>query len=521
MNRARDGTIWTVGLRAAGFRAMDIKTMTRTNHNTDSDPSNLSSQDRTAYSPDNRPTDESDAQAAVATSLAAAGLDVKRLVPLRDGTKQSRVDHTDPGNQHPVGELDGNYGVMAGDGLVIVDIDDYCGNKGVPDSIEALPATFTVQTPHGGEHRYYAVNGAVNNSQNNWGEIRASNQYVVGPGSVLDSCSKDWHDCAQKTEGKYIVTCDRAIASIPVDSLPVKLHNAGTPPNRRDTNPAPGAIEIDEDTVAYAEECVREFRVDATQQAFDDLIDVLNGGTGNLSGLRHDDGTIDRDKADLEACWLLYGAMRYVGESPDRARELTSTLVTHYCNETPYMKDGRRRKWLRDEAYRQNRLDCAIGGFSPGAWHRWRRRSTYSCENSDEPRVYTGEYSEVSYDVVMAAVDILSGKLPPELISSTYGLDIDRIDINKPPTTCHKVSTQPTCGTSHSTKSEIIDLAQQIDPDRATDTHEEVLKRLQNQYRQVKAARMDSTTWVYYPAYLPDPPEACYVKCGGEKREPE
>jgi hypothetical protein len=109
---------------------------------------------------------------------------------------------------------------MAGEGLVIVDIDDYSGNDDVPDSIKTLPATFTVQTPHGGEHRYYSVDDSVTNSQNDWGDIQATNQYVVGPGSILDSCSKDWHDCSGDKSGRYTILDDRSLAHISSSAFP-------------------------------------------------------------------------------------------------------------------------------------------------------------------------------------------------------------------------------------------------------------------------------------------------------------
>jgi len=514
---------WTVGLRAAGFRAMDTKTMTRTNHDTDSEPRNLSSQDSTAHSSGAGTTEQTEPRTALRNRLATAGLDVERFVPLRDGTKKSRVDHTDPAYQYSVAELDSNYGVMPGDGLVIVDIDDYDDDQLAPDWVTSLPPTFTVETPHGGEHKYYAVSDSMSNSNCEWGEIRAANWYVVGPGSELDSCSREWHDCSVPDQGAYTVAHDLPIASIGAESLPVTTkNNAHTSTEGEDIDLDGELPEINEDKVAYAKECIREFQADATQLAFDDLLDVLNGGTGTLSGLRHDD-TIDRDKADLEACWLLYGVMKHTGESSDRARGLTNMLYTYYCVETPYMKDGRPRKWLRDEKYRRNRLDSAVEEFDTGAWSRWRRRSTST--DSKGPHAYTGEYSEVSYNVVLAAVDLLVGVLPPELVSLPYDLDLRHVDIeSSTPTNCHKVSTQPIWGTSRPpnrpTKVEVIDLAQQIDPGRSADTHEEVLKRLQNEHGQVNTARMDSTTWVYYPSHLSDPPDACYVKCNGEKREP-
>lgn len=98
--------------------------------------------------------------------------------------------------------MEANYGVMAGGGLVILDVDSYRDSvDSVPEPIKALPDTFTAKSPHGGEHRYYVVKDDTSNAKANWGEIRAEDQYVVGPGSELDNCDKEWHDCTEPNTG--------------------------------------------------------------------------------------------------------------------------------------------------------------------------------------------------------------------------------------------------------------------------------------------------------------------------------
>ncbi|TKX74637.1 hypothetical protein EXE46_08015 [Halorubrum sp. GN11_10-6_MGM] len=52
------------------------------------------------------------------------------------------------------------------------------------------------------------------------------------------------------------------------------------------------------------------------------------------------------------------------------------------------------------------------------------------------------------------------------------------------------------------------------------DSYREILRRFRRD-GVVKMARLDSTTYVYYPASYPDPAEACYVKVEGEKRKPD
>ena len=324
-----------VSLRAAGFRAMYSKTMTRTNHDTDSDPRNLSSQDSTAYSSGNGLTTQTDPRSSLSNRIAGAGLDVARFVPLRDGTKKSRVDHTDPAHQYPADELDGNYGVMAGDGLIIIDIDDYDGDQAVPDWIAALPSTFAVETPHGGEHRYYAVSDSVSNSNCEWGEIRAANQYVVGPGSKLDSCSKDWHDCSDDDAGWYTVLEDRSLAHISPSALPER-------PTQQ-TNP-PASVSTGSSDVACLDDVDAPFgRVETRLRAFlgDDHRRTL--WEGRYSDAEHD----DRSQAEAELAY-------HLGWFFEGNAEAVSQLMTLACEQYPTTDCNEPRKWRvrDDDSYR-------------------------------------------------------------------------------------------------------------------------------------------------------------------------
>lgn len=176
--------------------------------------------------------------------LDSAGLLEKRLIPVGDGEKASKVYHNDASNRKSgFDSLSGNYGVYAGatpEGdrwLIDVDIDDYSDEAGgeALDAVNDLPDTFTVESPHTdgetGGHRYYVVIGkdvhksieAVAGAKNpgpSWGEIRVHNQYVVGPGSQLDSCDKEWcDDCSEPDKGYYQIAADREIAEITLSQL--------------------------------------------------------------------------------------------------------------------------------------------------------------------------------------------------------------------------------------------------------------------------------------------------------------
>lgn len=104
----------------------------------------------------------------------------------------------------------GNYGVVCGNGLIVVDLD-----RPIEDVI--LPPTFTVSTPSGGKHLYYkcALSKKIILERDgiHYGEIQAGgNTQVVGPGSRAKS----------KTTGElaeYKITRDVAVAEITEDQL--------------------------------------------------------------------------------------------------------------------------------------------------------------------------------------------------------------------------------------------------------------------------------------------------------------
>jgi len=200
----------------------------------------------------------------LAERLAEAGLLEDRLIPVEAGGKASKVRHSDPQNRKSgFDSLAGNYGVYAGGGLIDVDIDDY-GEDAGGDGLEAvndLPDTLTVESPHtdgetGGHEYYRVVADKTPNDYNvfevlsdvtpttaeaakddpvalgvaaeygtpnltpSWGEIRVVNQYVVGPGSQLDGCSKEWCDeCEESDGGHYQIATDAPIAEITLSQL--------------------------------------------------------------------------------------------------------------------------------------------------------------------------------------------------------------------------------------------------------------------------------------------------------------
>ncbi|MCG1004874.1 MULTISPECIES: bifunctional DNA primase/polymerase [Halobacterium] len=179
----------------------------------------------------------SEARDRVAARLEEAGVDPARFVDVEDGEKGS-FNH----DMHAPDAVEGNYGIYATaeDRLIILDVDDYddVNDRSGLTALSELPATLEQKSPHGGTHRLYAVEETVDgrliadvfedelgtkNPKPSWGEVRVANQYVVGAGSELNGCDKDWcEDCAAEDGGQYELHADREIATIsPADVLSV------------------------------------------------------------------------------------------------------------------------------------------------------------------------------------------------------------------------------------------------------------------------------------------------------------
>ena len=157
------------------------------------------------------------------------GLNTRRYIDVERGKKTHASD-----GRHYHDELSGNYGISSGDGLVIVKIEDYedADETGI---LDILPETFTVETPHGCEYRYYHTEGDVSHEIEQatglsdlvvlqWGRVLVNGIYAVGPGSRLDAsgCMKDGCDtCGLAGAGYYEVSHapEPAITTISNDTL--------------------------------------------------------------------------------------------------------------------------------------------------------------------------------------------------------------------------------------------------------------------------------------------------------------
>lgn len=317
----------------------------------------------------------------LAARLDEANVRVERGIQLAQGSKKPIEDnHEDPANHHHPEILRCNYGVHAGDGLLILDIDD---PTELPAAVERSPSTFRVETPHGGSHLYFAVadDAEFSNSNFTWGSIRYKGWFAVGPGSVVahDACG----DCGRVGTDHYEIDENEPIEELsdeacealqdPRDSGrtrdPAERANRRDESDRRDRVEYPDKPRPDEEVRWLCE----DFLPRIGTAAHDDIMDVLRGG-GGLHEFRraNDPGSIDQSEADAYALDKLYGAFRNRGDDEHEARKNTLTVFKRFCLESKYDKTGNLRKWLRKgEGYLRQVMNCVVDDFDREAWCRW------------------------------------------------------------------------------------------------------------------------------------------------------
>lgn len=269
--------------------------------------------------------------------LKAAGI-AAPFVAITDGTKRSAVDHTKPENQYSIGAIDGTYGVMPVDRLGFIDID-------VP--IDELPApvrrlvdenpTFTVRSPHGGEHHYYAIDGAPSNSTEQWGELRTDRQYVVGAGSTIDHAHCG--DCGCSGEGQYRITDDRPIATIDAADLEPIIDRSEPTKTR-----APDGRETDP-TADHGDHRIDRRISKAKRSKHGERFTAL------YEGRYRDAGYSDRSDAEAELVCRL-------GFWLEQNRSDVKAAMNRSCREHPQADVNGARKWLTgSESYRETTLE--------------------------------------------------------------------------------------------------------------------------------------------------------------------
>ena len=258
------------------------------------------------------------------------------FVAITDGTKRSAVDHTKPENQYSIGAIDGTYGVMPVDRLGFVDID----TDDPPEPVERLVGenpTFTVESPHGGEHHYYQIDGETSNAMEQWGELRVDRQYVIGAGSTIDhdQCG----DCGYSGEGRYSIIDDRPIATIDAsDTEPITDRSEPTKTRAR----VAGETDIGGD---HGDHHIVRRITKAQNSKHGERFTALYEGRYTDAGYS--------DRSDAEAELILRLAYWFKKNWSD-----VRAAINRSCREHPQADVNGARKWLSgSDSYRESTLE--------------------------------------------------------------------------------------------------------------------------------------------------------------------
>ncbi|QZP38540.1 hypothetical protein [Halobaculum magnesiiphilum] len=321
--------------------------------------------------------------------------------------------------------------------------------------------------------------------------------------------------------------------------------------------------EVDEELADVGDAFLRDLQHEHTP-GFNSLVGMQQGGDGGYENLLWKEGEdgpkIDRSLQELMALTRLYEVVVYFGnEEGQRAKQITRATFERYVHGHKYTEDGQVRRWLEEgESYKRDRLGRAFEAADRGKFQRFLNRQ----EGDDRER--WGDYSVVTYGHVRFAVNLLVGKITvdpedPDLdgirdtaaVLYEFDLDRDRLAelLDNPPTPVHGTTPNSGCVPTRESphdggkigehenrrpevenmgegvgnhgypeQNEVVEACQQLDPSRDRDTHEEALRRLRRDGI-VKQARV-GRKYLVYPSTLPDPENACCVKCNGEEYDP-
>jgi len=293
----------------------------------------------------------------------------------------------------------------------------------------------------------------------------------------------------------------------------VEVERSGTPD-----------IDADDDLIVMGEKALHDLQEESTP-VFSNVMDFLQGGISEFdrTELLKEDGLIDVSGQEYIGISLLYSTVkRYLDDSESKAKEITWATWTHYCREHPTTRHSQKRRWLTDtDKYRSEIFNCAISIADEEKFKMMveeKRKGT---------RRENNEYSKMTYGAIWDALSELTPTIEEtgNLLASPQ--PYNDMDPGNPQTKArtpdgHRAGENPELHELYPSKSEVIDRAYEIDDEyNKWTTYEEAFRRLQSDFGQVKAARIGSSTWVFYGVGYPDPPEACYIKLKGQKLEPE
>lgn len=401
--------------------------------------------------------------------------------------------------------------------------------------LDTLPDTLTVRSGSGEGYHETFLNQGVENAKgkeeySGAGEIRASNWLVVTPGSVHPS------------GGIYHTVQYRDLATLSNELLPSELkqsqYSSGSddePVNEEDLED----ITVDSDTVRIAQQYLNEWKTD-NLSAFYCIKDRLVGGRGDYgTELSNENGKIDRDLQEKTILTHLYGVYRDLGYSDMRAKELAQNLLTHYCIDcnNGNTKDGRPRKWLkRGIDYRTEQLRYAALQFDREQFKRWTNKTTKA---QTRLKRLNNEYSDITRGIALFVVDVMSGVYELDELSNNFYINnfsLGKEELNAlvqlakqeshmyndiPRGEGNEVLNEENL---YPKKTDVKTICKQVDGvykgGNEESTYDEVLKRLQREGKIKIAEIKNGVDYRVYPSDFSNPENANWVKCGGEKIEP-
>lgn len=454
----------------------------------------------------------------------------------------------------------GNYGFALGPEtrLVVVDVEE---EKALPD--EAAPirkkhALLEWRSPHGG------LNWLVRATASAYELLKPFHQkkvdvdgdgqhevelltkvHALGPGSVLDHehCKLGKAGCPGEGRSAYKLEASNPGAVVlDINGAQALLDALGVDPNeKQDTYAARQDWELPKYNSGFADqgEAVLRMIQHEYPAAFKTLMGLLQGSTDGYGELLVNGGSVDRSLQELVALTRLHEAIVYLeNEGGEQARAVTRATFERYVTSHPRTDDGQVRKWLRrGEAYKRDRLSRAVSACDRGGFQRLLNRRS---SDEEEWQYWSGDYALPTYGHVHFSLDLLTGvfDVDPEepdvdglrgTAAAIYEFDLDTEKLTElvenPPTPVHGI-TRGGPGEippkAYPTKSKVVEVARILDGEHNEEaSYGKALNRLRQRGVAVLACVEEGVDYRYYPAHLPDPPEAEYVQTGGEKREPE
>ncbi|PHQ38091.1 hypothetical protein DJ69_13470 [Halorubrum persicum] len=429
-------------------------------------------------------------------------------IPLKEGTKSAYNDFKQKSNRRDLEQNLGNYGILAKGPLHFIDIDD--PDEAPNDLLKKTVDTFCVSTPsEGGEHRYVVSDTPLPNIKRDWGEIRSDNQYVVGPGSSIPDY------------GSYTIENDAPIQSVAKDELEDWIGGFD-----KDTEEG-YSEDIDIESLSEGGERLNTAhdvfsKLQSDSPAFfTDLMDRLNGGRGGMGNSlnKEDSNEIDTSRLDFVTLEHLYGVFKEYGKSHNESRGLAGEVYGYYSNQTPFTKDGQKRKWVsRDKGYKHDMLDNAIRQFDQSLFNRLLNQ-----RNNDKRKF--NEYSEITQNYVDFVMNWLIEDWDIDTakdMAQVWNLEIDRGDLEAVcKTPMYQDTPRPLSEgkeTEYPSPHAIRKICSELDRN-TEETYRRAMKKMRKKGSIKLACIKEGIDYRVYPADLPDPVDAEHIRYNGEKYE--